>query len=89
MSKPTVTTETRYLAHFDGQGYYAEKQPNYEWSFTDDVNKALWYKTAEKAQDRVIWGGRLISNPVIGSVQAIEVITSVTLVSKTLSTKEK
>ena len=29
------TTETVFLTKFD-RGYYAEKQPRYEWSFTDN-----------------------------------------------------
>jgi hypothetical protein len=34
-------------------GYYAEKQPNYRWSFTDDINKAKVYKTLNAAEKRV------------------------------------
>jgi len=45
------TTETVYLVKFD-RGYYAAKQPNYQWSFTDDMLSALTYKTFKKAQER-------------------------------------
>ena len=54
-------TKTVYLVKFDC-GYYAEKQPHYDWSFTDDPMLANKYKTAKKAKERGVWGIRL-SNP--------------------------
>lgn len=43
--------EKRHIIHFEGiyknqniKGYYSEKQPSYEWSFTDDINKAKRFK---------------------------------------------
>lgn len=47
--------ETVYLVKFD-RGYYAAKQPNYHWSFTDDPVLAQPYKTLKKARERGKWG---------------------------------
>lgn len=54
--------ETVYLVKFD-RGYYAAKQPGYEWSYTDDFTLAEQYKTLKKAEYRGEWGIGLISNP--------------------------
>jgi len=43
---------THYVVHFEGLGYYAEQQPNYSWSFTDDITKAKLYKTVKGARGR-------------------------------------
>lgn len=48
--------ETGYLAYFSPVGYYAQHQPRYEWSFTHDIEKALFYKTEEGAKERVEQG---------------------------------
>lgn len=34
----------RYFVINSTKGYYADKQPHYEWSFTDDFWKAKMYK---------------------------------------------
>ena len=44
-----------YLVKFD-RGYYAAKQPNYQWSYTDDPYLAQAYKTRKKAEERGKWG---------------------------------
>ena len=41
--------ETVYLVKFD-RGYYAKKQPNYKWAFTDDPYLAQTYKKFDKAE---------------------------------------
>lgn len=58
--------EVRYAALLEGSyktiggtevkvnGYYAEKQPKYEWSFTDNFTDAKLYKTLEGAEERII-----------------------------------
>jgi hypothetical protein len=59
-------TGKRFAVYFEGiwnryntfpgiqiKGYYAEKQPNYEWSFTEDINKAKLYKTKGGAKERI------------------------------------
>lgn len=52
------TSTTIYLVKFD-LGYYATKQPNYEWSYTDDIRLAARYKTLDKAEARGKWGCNL------------------------------
>jgi hypothetical protein len=57
-----------YVLHFKGtreilskgekiieviDGYYAESQPNYEWSFTTDIKKAKKYKTMKGVDDKI------------------------------------
>jgi hypothetical protein len=41
----------RYAVEFES-GYYAENQPNYEWSYTRDINSAKLYKTIKGADER-------------------------------------
>lgn len=77
-----IQTETRYLVHFDGLGYYAAKQPNYEWSFTHDMNEAQMYKTIKKAQDRIDHNSCLTQPYPTGSIHVVEAVTSITLISK-------
>ena len=45
--------EIKYSAYFTGKGFYADRQPKYEWSFTDDLNQAKKYKTISGVLDRV------------------------------------
>ena len=45
--------ELRYSAYFEGKGFYAEYQPHYEWSFTNDLNEAKKYKTVKGVLDRL------------------------------------
>lgn len=53
---------TVYLVKFD-RGYYAKKQPNYNWSFTDDPLQAHQYSKPEKAEERGRWGIGLVVDP--------------------------
>jgi len=34
-------------------GFYAKKQPNYEWSFTSDIKKAKIWKTQKGAENQI------------------------------------
>jgi len=52
--------EKRYVLHFEGLGYYAARQPNYEWSFTKDINLAKFYKTTKGIIDRASHGAQLV-----------------------------
>lgn len=47
--------EIKYIVYFEDKGYYANNQPNYEWSFTDDVNKAKRYKTKTGVLNKIIF----------------------------------
>lgn len=47
---------TAYVVHFDPLGYYAENQPRYEWSFTNDIDKAKTYLTESAALERLEHG---------------------------------
>lgn len=38
-----------YVIKFQNLGYYAAKQPEYEWSFTFDINLAKLWKTKSAA----------------------------------------
>ena len=46
-------TVTLYLAEAEGKGYYARRQPTYEWCFTTNIAEAATYRTAKGAQDRL------------------------------------
>ena len=46
-------TQPDHALNTEINGYYAEKQPNYKWSFTDDINNAKVYKTLNGAEKRV------------------------------------
>lgn len=61
-----MKTENVYLVWLKSQkdisgenrsGYYAAKQPNYEWSLTDDIYKAKHYKTFFHALERLKFTG--------------------------------
>lgn len=45
-------TKTVYLVEFEGSGYYAKKQPTYEWCFTKNVDEAYQYSTRKGANSR-------------------------------------
>ena len=59
--------EKYYVVHFDGEyhdtrtdktvkinGYYANSQRNYEWSFTEDINRANLYRSIKYAHQKMI-----------------------------------
>lgn len=61
-----MSTGKRFAVYFEGKcdwygtkpeveikGYYAQSQPNYEWSFTDDINKAKLWKTEKAAEKKI------------------------------------
>lgn len=49
-----------YLVRFDDVGFYADKQSEYEWSFTNDPLLAKQYKTEKAATERGEWGIQLM-----------------------------
>ena len=55
--KLALESGTFYVVKFD-EGYYSNEQPNYEWSFTDDIIKAKLYKTLYHANERLKYGIR-------------------------------
>ena len=55
-----MNNQVVYLVKFDS-GYYAQKQPHYEWSYTDDPAQACQYKTLAKATERGEWGVGLVT----------------------------
>jgi hypothetical protein len=62
MFEPIISEETIYFVKFDC-GYYAAKQPHYDWSFTDNPSLAQKYKTIKNAKERGEHGTQLISKP--------------------------
>jgi hypothetical protein len=62
MFEPIISEETVYLVKFE-RGYYAAKQPHYDWSFTDNPSLAQKYKTVKNANERGEYGTHLITNP--------------------------
>ena len=50
---------TIFFVKFADIGYYATKQPHYEWSFTHELKEANRYKTRKAATERGEWGVRL------------------------------
>lgn len=47
MKNTTIT----YIVQFQ-EGYYAKHQPNYAWNYTNDISKALEYKSFKGALER-------------------------------------
>jgi len=45
----TTSVSEKYVVYFKREGFYAEKQPHYEWSFTDDLDKAKKYQSVKGA----------------------------------------
>lgn len=58
--------DKKYVVYFEGEynaygtrpsviikGYYAESQPHYKWSFTEDINKAKVWKTESWANKKI------------------------------------
>jgi len=75
----------RYAVYFEGKcdwygtkpeveikGYYAQSQPNYEWSFTEDKNKAKLWKT-EKGANAQIRQKQCAYRNLVGKIVEIEV----------------
>lgn len=71
--------QTVYLVKFN-LGYYAKKQPEYHWSYTDDPYLATHYKTMKAAKERALWGVGLMPAPdkVIPESYIIEEYNTVT-----------
>lgn len=42
----------QYVVEWKDVGYYAQKQPTYEWCFTKDIAKAKPYKSQKLANER-------------------------------------
>jgi hypothetical protein len=68
-----------YAVYFEGLGYYAKYQPNYDWSFTLDLDKALLYKTRGKALARSEWGKQLNHKRYLKS-KIVEIRQSISIV---------
>jgi hypothetical protein len=70
-----------YLVWFD-VGFYADKQPEYHWSYTDDPLLAKQYKTEKAAHQRGEHGINLIKGfddvvyPKSYEVQRFKVVTA-------------
>lgn len=56
----------------DVKGFYAAKQPNYEWSFTENIEEAMLYKTKKGALER-----KNYNYPHIAKIFEVEVITTI------------
>lgn len=69
--------EIRYSIYFDGKGFYAAHQPDYSWSFTEDFDKAMKYKTTKGAMDRAGYADTTISYKNIKHKIVIEEIDTV------------
>ena len=56
--KYTVYFEGKYdwygtLPEVEIKGYYAESQPHYKWSFTEDIDKAKVWKTLNGVNNKI------------------------------------
>lgn len=75
---------TVYLTKFD-LGFYAKKQPNYNWSYTDDIKLAARYKSKKSATERGEWGLGINGKPTPSSYEIVvcevEVEETITVVS--------
>lgn len=70
-----VGDKLRYALFIDERGYYAKNQPNYEWSYTDDISKAKLYKTAQKAINLATDNGKAGKIVPVGVHKVIKAIT--------------
>ena len=50
--EPIVLNEKKYVVFFEGKGFYADNQPNYFWSYTQDLSKAKKYNSLRGASIR-------------------------------------
>jgi hypothetical protein len=73
---------THYVVEFDGQGYYAKRQPAYDWSFTPNIEDANTYKTLKGARDRAIQG-KALGKSVIVRIRPINVAVAVSVPTTT------
>ncbi len=64
--------EIKYSAYFEGKGYYADYQPHYSWSFTDDLNKAKKFKTIKGVLNRLNYSESTIEYKKIENSVVIE-----------------
>lgn len=64
-----------FVVEFDG--FYAEKQPNYDWSFTYNVEDAKLYKTLKAANERGEWGLKLKKYGKKYRLVKVEIITAI------------
>lgn len=49
---PIVLNEKKYVVYFEDRGFYAQHQPNYHWSYTQDLRKAKKYNSLKGASVR-------------------------------------
>lgn len=68
-------TKTFYLAYFKDLGYYANHQPNFQWSFTDDIMKANEYTTRDGVLERLVSGAHHYK--AVGEIVTVEKVTTV------------
>ena len=47
-----MQVQTVYIVKFD-KGYYAKKQPTYEWCYTDDILEAYTWKSLTAAKSKI------------------------------------
>jgi hypothetical protein len=84
--------EIKYSAYFDGKGYYADYQPHYKWSFTDDINEAKKYKTIKGVLERLDYSESTINykgiknSVVIEQFETIKTNDSTTVIKTILGT---
>lgn len=73
----------RFVVYYEGEmktwkgtihvkGYYAAKQPHYEWSFTENIEEAMMYKTKNGALERKKYNHRDIAK-----IFEVDVITTI------------
>ena len=72
-----MSKEIRYSVLFVKKGFYSEYQPKYNWSFTDDFDKAKKYKTIIGALNRAGYADTTISYSNFKHQIVIEEIDSV------------
>ena len=49
---PITLNEKKYVVFFEGRGFYAQNQPHYHWSYTQDLSKAKKYNSLKGASIR-------------------------------------
>jgi hypothetical protein len=71
LKKSRLDKHFSYIVLYEN-GYYADKQPNYEWSFTDNMLLAKHYKTFNTASKRAMY---ILKHYPLISIQKVCTIT--------------
>jgi hypothetical protein len=73
-----TTNDIQYVV-LSELGYYADKQPSYEWSFTTNLEDAKFYKSELQASKRIEQAKRCRYRDINPKIIKVEVATTTSL----------